>query len=175
MHLVNGERRFPKYSCQIRFKKQRMCLALFSLPSPTGVLSGVLCLHVDDMLGTADDQIESKLKDLDKLVGPGSMKRQKFVHSGRLYEKHANGEITISMKPKIHNLKKACVTSKRMKQLDDELSATQIHEFRGINGCWQWVTKEFVIQTLSVRCESAPTRARTGLSARLFKSKCSHR
>ena len=148
-----------------------MCLVLFTLHSPSGVLSGVICLHVDDMLGTGDDQFESKLKDLDKLVGPGSMKRQKFVHSGRLYEKHANGEITISMKPYIQNLKKACLTSKRMKQLDDELSATQIHEFRGINGCLRWVTKELVIQPLSVRCESAPTKARTGSSARLIKSK----
>ena len=38
---------------------------------------------------------ESKLKELDELVGFGSMKRQKFDHCGRQYEKHANGKITI--------------------------------------------------------------------------------
>ena len=147
-----------------------MCLGLCTLHSPTGVLSGVICLHVDDMLGTGDDQFESNLKDIDKLVGPGSMKRQKFVHSGRQHEKHANGEITISMKPKIQNLKKACLTSERMKQLGDELSATQMHEFRGINGRLQWVTKES-FNPLSVRCESAPTKARKGSSARRMRSK----
>ena len=60
---------------QVGFKKQRMCLGLFTLHAPAGVLSGVICLHVDDMLGTGDDLFEFKLKELDKLVGFGSMKR----------------------------------------------------------------------------------------------------
>ena len=40
----------------------------------------MICLHVDDMLGTGDDLFEVKLKELDKLVGVGSMKRRKFDH-----------------------------------------------------------------------------------------------
>ena len=72
------------------------------------------------------------------------MKRQKFDHCGRQYEKHPNGEITISMKWYIQNLKKVCLTCERMKQLDDELSATNSHEFRGVNGCLQWVTMELL-------------------------------
>ena len=41
-----------------------------------------------------------------------------------------------------------------MKQVDDELSAQESHEFRGINGCLQWVTKvlfcrfQFVVKVL---------------------------
>ena len=58
----------------------------------------------------------------------------------------------------------------RMKKLDDELSATESHEFRGINGCLQWVTKE-LLYPFQFRCESAPTKARTGLGARLAQSK----
>ena len=96
---------------QIGFKKQRMCLDLFTLRSPAGILSGVICLHVDDMLGTGDDLFESKLKELDKLVGFGWMQRQQFVHCGRQYEKHANGDITISLKAYIQNLRKACLDS----------------------------------------------------------------
>ena len=46
------------------------------------------------------------------------------------------------MKAYIQNLEKVCLPRERMKQLDDELSATESHEFRGINGCLQWVTKE---------------------------------
>ena len=98
-----------------------------------------------------------KLKELDELIGFGSMKRQKFDHCGRQYEKHATGEITISTEAFIQNLKKACLTRERMKQLDDELSATESNEFRGINGCLQWATKEllypfqFVVKVLQRR------------------------
>ena len=48
--------------------------------------SGVICFHVDDMLGTCDDLFESKLEGLDELVGFGSMQRQMFDHCGRQYE-----------------------------------------------------------------------------------------
>ena len=48
------------------------------------------------------------------------------------------------MKAFIQNLKKASLTLQRTKQLDDELSATEGHEFRGINGCLQFVAKELL-------------------------------
>ena len=104
--------KISKVLVQVGFRKQRMCLGLFTLHSSAGVLSGVTCLHVDDMLGTGDDLFDLKLKELDKLD-----------HCGRQYEKHPNGEITISMKVYIQNLEKVCLTCERMKQLDDELSA----------------------------------------------------
>ena len=53
---------------QIGFRKQRTCRGLVTLHSPAGGLSGVICLHVDDMLGTGDELFESKLKELDKHV-----------------------------------------------------------------------------------------------------------
>ena len=68
-----------------------------------------------------------------------------------------NEEITISMKAYIQNLEKVFLTRERMKQLDDEFSATESHEFRGINGCLQWVTKgllylfQFVVKVLQRR------------------------
>ena len=68
---------------------------------------------LNDMLGTGDDVFELKLKELDKLVGFGSMKRQKVDHCGRPYEKHPNGEITISMKAYSQNLEKVCLTRER--------------------------------------------------------------
>ena len=51
-----------------------------------------------------------------------------------------------------------------MKQFDDELSATESHEFRGINGCLPWVTKEllypfqFVVKVLQRRQGQARVR-----------------
>ena len=48
------------------------------------------------------------------------------------------------MKAHIWNLRKASLTLERTKQLDDELSATESHEFRGINRCLQWVAKELL-------------------------------
>ena len=125
----------------------------------------VICLHVDDMLGTGDVVFESKLKELDKLVGFGSMKRQKFEHCGRLCEKHASGDITISMKAYIQNLRKTSLTLERTEQVDDELSASESDEFRGINGClqnvWQWtstVCSRCLRQTLPPRAGPRQTR-----------------
>ena len=90
MHLANGGEKISKVLVQFGFEKQRMCLGLFfTLHSSAGVLSGVICLHVDDMLGTGDDLFELKLKDIDNLVGFGSMKRQKIDHCGSQYEKHS--------------------------------------------------------------------------------------
>ena len=91
-----------------------MCRGLFTLHSPAGVLKGVICLHVDDMLGTGDELFESKLKELDNLVEFGSMKRQQFDHCERQYEKHA-------MKACIQNLRKADLTLERTKQLHNHL------------------------------------------------------
>ena len=68
------------------------------------------------------------------------------------------------MKSYIQNLRKASLTLQRTKQLDDELSATESHEFRGINGCLQWVTKEllyhfqFVVKVLQRRQGQARVR-----------------
>ena len=141
-----------------------MCLGFFTLHSPAHVFNGVIRPHVDDKLVTGDDLFESKMRALDKLIGFGSMKRQKSDHCGRYYEKHANGEITISMKAYIQNLEKAGLTPQRAKQLDDGLSATESHEFRGINGCLQWVTKEllypyqFVVKVLHRRQGQARVR-----------------
>ena len=78
-------RKLSKYSFRSGFGNNESVLA----HSPAGTLSGDVCPHVDKMLGTGDELFESKLKELDKLVGFGSMKRQKFVHRGRQYEKHA--------------------------------------------------------------------------------------
>ena len=58
-----------KVLVQIGFKKQRMCLGLFTLQSPAGILSGVICLHVDDVLGTGDGLFElTKVRSLPKAV-----------------------------------------------------------------------------------------------------------
>ena len=35
-----------------------MCLGQFTLHPPAGTLSGVICLNVDDMLGTGDELFE---------------------------------------------------------------------------------------------------------------------
>ena len=67
------------------------------------------------MLGASDELCESKLKELDKPVGFGSTKRQKFVHCRRQCQKHANGEITFSIKAYIQNLRKADLTLERTK------------------------------------------------------------
>ena len=107
--------KISKVLVQIGFRKQRMCLGLFTLHC-------AICLHADDMLGIGDELFDSKLKErwirLDEETKFRSLRNQ--------------------------NLRKSDLTLERTKQLDDELSASESHEFRGINGCLQWVTKEFL-------------------------------
>ena len=68
------------------------------------------------------------------------------------------------MKAYIQNLEQADLTLERTKQLDDELPASESHEFRGINGCFQWVTKEllypfqFLVKVLQRRQGQARVR-----------------
>ena len=95
--------RSPKCSFRSGLEHKECASVFLTLHYSAGVLGGVICLHLDDMLGSGDDLFELKMKELDKLVGFGSMKRQKFDHCGRQYEKHPNGEITISMKAYIQN------------------------------------------------------------------------
>ena len=47
---------------------------------------------------------ELKVKELDKFVGLGSVKRDKFVHFGHECEKHSSGGLSASMASHIHNL-----------------------------------------------------------------------
>ena len=67
-------------------------------------------------------------------------------------------------KADIQNLKKVYLTRERMKQQDDELSATKSHEIGGISGCLQWVTKDllypfqFVVKVLQRRQGQARVR-----------------
>ena len=64
-----------------------------------------------------------------------------FVHSGRQYEKYGNDKITISMKSYIQNLTKTSLALEHTKQLDNGVSATGSHVYRGINGSFQLPVK----------------------------------
>ena len=104
----------------------------------------MVCLHVDDFLGTGDKFFEKKLEELNQLVGFGSVRRGIFEHCGRQYEKTSGGAIRVHMKPYVENLSKVELTSERAKQLDEPLTALENHAFRGGNGSLQWVAKELL-------------------------------
>ena len=66
---------------QVGFRKQRMCLGLFTLHSSAGVLSGVL--HVDDMLGTGERFDETtEIQSLRKAVWETFQWRNHDFHEG---------------------------------------------------------------------------------------------
>ena len=71
------------HSFRSGFETTNVCWTLHA--ALTYVECGVVCLHVDAMLGISDELFASKLKELDELVGFGSMIRQKFDHCGRQY------------------------------------------------------------------------------------------
>ena len=62
--LCDG-RNFLKFSFRLGFGNSECVLDCSRCTHPAGVLSGVICLHVDDMLGTGHELFESKLKELD--------------------------------------------------------------------------------------------------------------
>ena len=82
---------------------------------PACVLSGVICLHVNDMLEIGDDVFESKMKELDEVVGFGLVKRQKFDQCRSEHEEQASGE---NHEAYIQNMKKASMTLDRADPLD---------------------------------------------------------
>ena len=97
------------------------------------------------------------------------MKGKKFDHCGRQYEKHPNGEITISMKGYIQNLEKVCVARERLSQLDDSSWERKVMSSEG--SMVLAMGNKGVALPFSVRCESTPTEARAGPRARCDQSK----
>ena len=66
-------------------------MALFFLWDQQGILRGIVGLHVDDILAAGDEYFEAKLEEVNKAVGCGSVKKNKFVHCGKEYEKVMTG------------------------------------------------------------------------------------
>ena len=58
---------------EIRFRKQRMCRGLFALHDPSGFLRGLICLRVDDMLGTGDSLFDVKMEEVNKICRRSSI------------------------------------------------------------------------------------------------------
>ena len=75
MHFASSEKFFQCTRSDRVSKTTNVCWTPHA--ALTYVECGVVCLHVDAMLGTSDELFASKLKKLDELVGFGSMKRQK--------------------------------------------------------------------------------------------------
>ena len=48
-------------------------------------MRGIVGLHVDDILAAGDEYFEAQLEEVNKAVGFGSVKKNKFVHCGKEY------------------------------------------------------------------------------------------
>ena len=103
---------------KLGFRNNVCALVRSQHPTNKCTANGVMCFHVDDMLGTRDDHFESKMKELDKLVGFGSMKRYKI----RQREKTCQRRNHDLMKGYVRNLKKTGLTLRCAQQLNDNLS-----------------------------------------------------
>ena len=77
-------------------------MPLFFLWDEHKVLRGTIGLHVDDVLAAGDEYLATKLEEVNKVIGFGSVKKNKFTHCGKEYEKVTEGpdrgQIHISMK-----------------------------------------------------------------------------
>ena len=77
---------------ELGFVKHKMCLGMFMLYGSDGKLAGLICMHVDDFLGTGDSFFEQKIEQLNSRVGFGSVRRGSFEHCGRQYKKGLDSE-----------------------------------------------------------------------------------
>ena len=66
------------------------------------------------------------MKEIDKIVGFGSVKRDKFVDCGRARKTHSSGEISVSMASHIHILTKVDISREGAQHLDDLLMPLRV-------------------------------------------------
>jgi len=123
-------------------------MALFFLWDQQGILRGIAGLHVDDILAVRDEYFEAKIEEVNKAIGLGSVKKNKFVHCGKEYEKVMTGadkgQIHVSMKGFIHNMELVKIRVGRASQFAEPLDAKENHDYRGGCGSAQWVVSELL-------------------------------
>ena len=111
-------------------------------------MRGVIGLHVDDILAAGYEYLAAKLEEVNKVIGLRSMKKNKFTHCGKEYEKITEGpdrgQIHINMKGFIHNMEIMKVPVGRASQPEEPLTASENHDYRGGCGSAQWVVSELL-------------------------------
>ena len=85
MHRENGGCDSRRSWCSLALSRADVAWRYSSCGDEHGTLRGIVGLHVDDILAAGDEYFEAKLEEVNKAVGFGSVKKNKFVHCGKEY------------------------------------------------------------------------------------------
>jgi IS30 family transposase len=117
------------------------CLFYWYNGEHDNALEGVIALHVDDMVtgGTKQfcDKILMKLRDKYPFK---HWKRGKGEFLGRWLEQNHDGSITCQQLDYASKVESVFISRERRKQKDDLLTASELHQFRGVIGAANWLS-----------------------------------
>ena len=105
-----------------------------------GVLQGILCLHVDDML-TAGTKCfhEDVLEQLKKVFPFKHWKHSEGEFLGRRLQQKTDGSITISQREYSEKLVTNEISRERRREKHEKLTEKEVSKLRGITGSMNWL------------------------------------
>jgi hypothetical protein len=103
-----------------------------------GVLNGIICIHVDDLLMMGKGSfMENVPRKLFKLFKFSKVEETKFKYLGCEIEKHSNGDITLNQDEYIRNIAEVDCPARRN---NSPVKETERKEIRRVVGALLWVS-----------------------------------
>ena len=163
--LVDGSRMFY---LELKDKLERIGMktvsgdpALFSYHQ-AGKLSGLVCVHVDDLLVLGNESFKQVLRNkLFSVLHFSKVEQDKFVYLGCEIEKIQNGDIELNQNEYIKNIEKVDVPEERN---SCRVNESERKEIRRVVGALLWVSLmtrpdlSFEVNSLSSRITNATIR-----------------
>lgn len=108
-------------------------------------------------------------------LGFGSLEEVKFQYCGKWVEQHSDGTIAISMLEYRSNMSPVPIAAHRKKDLNSDLSPSELKQLRGILGSLQWLVtlvrfgQAFALSVLRSEKPKISTLIRANSRVRRFK------
>ena len=103
----------------------------------------LMCVHVDDLLFTGNDQAWKVFLELGRELGFGSIEEDDFVWCGkRMQREPSTRTIRISMEAYHQNMEPIPVSQSRRQELHDECTPREVHQLRQACGGLQWLVAQ---------------------------------
>ena len=134
-----------------------------------GVSVGVITLHVDDLLVAGNQEFFAILEKLKKRFEFGSVRSDKFVHTGLEIARQADGSVCMSQQSYIESLSEIALPQARLKQVDSPLTADETQQLRGLVGSLLWISRMTRLDIAVDMCVLS-TKLATGTVAEILRA-----
>ena len=114
--------------------------AAYVLHHEDGTLAGLLTVHVDDLLWTGGDYIESKMKTIQEKYKFGKVSVNEFTYCGRDVKKDETG-IKITCPSLMDRVRMIHLTVEEKKQADQPVSERLRGQLRSVIGSLAWLAR----------------------------------